>query len=91
MTFPACKFGLAAALLLTAAPLFAQTENQGQGKAVVTVVPKGENDSAPTLSQQNLSLTVGGQSANITNVTHANNRNGALELVIMLDSGATPN
>ena len=90
MTFPACKIGLAAALLLTAAPLFAQTENQGQGKAVVTVVPKGKNDSAPALSQQNLSLTVGGQSANITNVTHANNRSGALELVIMLDSGATP-
>ncbi|HWE87513.1 MAG TPA: hypothetical protein VG267_21380 [Terracidiphilus sp.] len=89
MRFPTWRAGLAAALLLTAAPLFAQSsENQGQGQAVITVVPKGKDASAPVLSQQNLALTVDGKSANITRLTPANGRNGALELVVMLDSGA---
>lgn len=91
MRFPNWKFGLAAALLLTTAPLFAQgqTENQGQGQAVITVIPKGKDASAPSLSQQNLSLTVDGKNANITRLTPANGRTGNLELVVMLDSGAS--
>lgn len=89
MKFPTWRAGLAAALLLTAAPLFAQSsENQGQGQAVITVVPKGKDAAAPALSQQNLSLTVDGKSASITRLTPANGRNGPLELVVMLDSGA---
>ena len=90
MRFPASKTSLAAALLLTAAPLFAQaqSENQGQGQAVITVVPKGKDATAPTLSQQNLTLTVNGKNANITRLTPANGRTGALEIVVMLDSGA---
>lgn len=90
MKFPAWKAGLAAALLLTAAPLFtqAQSENQGQGQAVITVIPKGKDASAPSLSQQNLSLIVDGKSANITRLTPANGRTGTLELVVMLDAGA---
>jgi hypothetical protein len=93
MKFPTWKASLAAALLLTAAPLFAgaqqmQSEDQGQGQAVITVIPKGNNATAPTLSQKELSLTVGGKNANITRLTPANGRNGALEIVVMLDSGA---
>lgn len=94
MRFPILKAGLAAALLLAAAAYpaqaqQAQTENQGQGRALITVLPKGNDASAPQLSQQNLSITVGGKNANITQVTHASGPNGALELVIMLDAGAT--
>ncbi len=93
MRFPASKMGLAAALLLTVAPLFAQaqeaqSENQGQGQAVITVIPKGKDATAPTLSQQDLTLTVNGKNANITRLTPANSRTGALEIVVMLDSGA---
>ena len=91
MKFPTFKASLAVALLLTTAPMFAQaqTENQGQGKAVITVIPKDKNAQAPALSQQELSLTVNGKNANITQLSPANGRNGALELVVMLDSGAT--
>jgi len=90
MRFPKCKASLAVALLLTAAPFFAQaqSENQGQGQAVITVIPKGKDASAPALSQQNLSLVVDGKNANITRLTPANGRTGTLELVIMLDAGA---
>jgi len=91
MKFPAWKASLAVALLLTAAPMFApaQSENQGQGQAVITVLPKDKNATAPNLSQQDLSLTVNGKNANITRLTPANGRTGALELVVMLDSGAS--
>jgi len=92
MRFPILKASLAAALLLAAAVYpgqAQQTENQGQGRALITVIPKGKNASAPQLSQQNLSITVGGKSANITRLTPATGRNGALELVMMLDSGAS--
>lgn len=91
MRFPAWKASLAAALLLTATPFFAaaQSETQGQGQAVITVVPKGNDAAAPSLSQQNLSLTVDGKSANITRLAPANGRTGSLELVVMLDSGAS--
>ncbi len=89
MKIPIWKAGLAAALLLTAAPLFAQqTENQGQGQAILTIVPKGKNATAPSLSQQNISLKVDGKDAKITRLTPAQGRSGPLELVIMLDSGA---
>lgn len=90
MRFPAWKASLAVALLLTAAPVFAtaQSENEGQGQAVITVIPKGKDASAPALSQQNLSLTVDGKNANITRFTPANGRNGTLELVVLLDAGA---
>lgn len=93
MRFPRTRISLAAGLLLMVAPLFAQAqqaspEGQGQGQAVITVVPKGKDASAPALSQQNLSLTVNGKSANITRLTPATGRTGALEIVVMLDSGA---
>lgn len=91
MRFPIWKASLAAALLLTATPFFgqAQTENQGQGQAVITVIPKGKDAQAPSLSQQNLTLTVDGKNANITRLTPANGRTGSLELVVLLDSGAS--
>jgi hypothetical protein len=83
--------GSVAALLLMAAPLFAQTsqtENQGQGQSVLTVVPKGKDATAPPLTPQNVSIKVDGKDANITRLTPARDGNGPLELVVMIDSGA---
>jgi hypothetical protein len=78
--------GIAAAALL-AVPAFAQSENQTQGQAVVTVLPD-KNAPAPNVSQQNLQVKVNGKEATITNWQPLRGQNDRLEVVLMLDGGA---
>lgn len=62
-------------------------ENQGQGKAVVTILPAHDRAEAPaTISAQDLSIKIGGKESAVTGFTSASN--SPLELVILLDSGA---
>lgn len=87
MSFRKFATSLAAAALLTALPLFAQNnESQGQGKALVTVVPKADGTS--NLTAQDLSLKVDGKEANITGLTSYRNPGDRLEVVVMIDAGA---
>jgi hypothetical protein len=78
-------FSAAAAALLMAAPMFPQGEKQGQGQAVVTVLPKGGGDSsgAPTPS-----LKVDGKEANVTSFVPLTGAHGSLELVMLIDGSA---
>ena len=77
----------AAAALMLAVPVFAQNEGQGQGRALLTVIPKAKSGAAD-LTQQDLSLTVNGKSADITRLTSFPNPGDRLEVVVMIDSGS---
>jgi hypothetical protein len=79
---------LAAAGLLTAAPSFAQSEGETHGRAVITVLPDKNNQSAPNVSQQNLQVKINGKDATVTNWMPLRGNNDRLEVVLMLDSGA---
>jgi len=88
MSFRQYAISLAAAALLTAVPLFSQVnESQDHGKALVTVLPKG-NNSTSNVTAQNFSLKVDGKEAPITGLTPFRNPGDRLEVVIMIDSGA---
>lgn len=88
MSFRKIAISLAAAALLTAVPLFAQdNESQGQGKALVTVVPKADNGTG-NVTAQDFSLKVDGKEANITGLTSYHNPGDRLEVVILIDAGA---
>jgi hypothetical protein len=88
MSFRQYAISLAAAALLTAVPLFSQVnESQDHGKALVTVLPKG-NNSTSNVTAQNFSLKVDGKEAPITGLTSFRNPGDRLEVVIMIDSGA---
>ncbi len=79
---------LSAVALVLAAPALAQNEAaQGQGTAVVTVLPKHNGEMAPNISQRDIqSVKAGGKTAQVTNWQAF--RNGPVELVILIDEGA---
>jgi hypothetical protein len=76
-----------AAATLLAVPALAQSENQTQGQAVVTVLP---DKNAPTsnVAQQDLQVKINGKAATITNWQPLRGENDRLEVVLMLDGGA---
>lgn len=88
MSFRKVSLSLAAAALLMAAPLCAQNESQGQGQALVTVLPHGKDVAAAPLNQQDLTLKIDGKDATITRLTPFTSPGDRLEVVLMLDSGA---
>lgn len=74
--------------MLAAVPAFASSENQqGQGQAVITVVP-AKNASAVALNPQDLSLKVDGKATNITNVEPLKGANSKVEMVVLIDDSA---
>ena len=79
---------LTAGAMLLAVPVFAQNEGQGQGQAVVTVLPAHENEAPASLNLQDLAVKVNGKDSVITNFTPLRGINDHLELVITMDSGA---
>ena len=85
-TRTAAVAGVAAAALL-AVPVFAQSDNQTQGQAVITVL-QDKDAPAANVSQQNLQVKVNGKDATITNWQPLRDQNDRLEVVLMLDGGA---
>jgi hypothetical protein len=77
--------------LLAAAPAIAQSASaDGQGIAVVTVLPKHNGEMAPNVTQRDIqTMKVGGKTAQVTNWQAF--RNGPVELVILIDEGARSN
>ena len=75
--------------LLAASPLFAQKNvQQGQGRAVVTVLPSAKNGNAGQISAQNLKVKVNGKESTVTSFNQLQESNSPVELVLMLDAGA---
>lgn len=78
----------ASVALLAAAPILAQGDfNQGQGKAVVTVLP-AQNGVPASISADQLALKIDGKPASIANWTPARDSNAPIQMVVMIDDGA---
>lgn len=77
------------ALSLAAFPAIsaAAGKQQGQGQAIVTVLPK-DNESRVNVQLQDLRVKVGGKDANVTAWAPARGDKSPLELVFLIDSGA---
>jgi len=79
----------AAGALLAAAPAFSQSaEREGQGQAVVTILPDHGNGAPGAVSQQQLNLKVNGKETPITGWTPLQGANDGVELVVLIDQGA---
>jgi hypothetical protein len=80
---------LAAGTLMAASPGFAQKNTlQGQGRAIVTVVPSAKNANAGQISAQNLKVKVNGKDSAVTSFNQLQENNSPIELVLLLDAGA---
>jgi len=80
---------LAAGTLMAASPGFAQKHTlQGQGRAIVTVVPSAKNANAGQISAQNLKVKVNGKDSAVTSFNQLQENNSPVELVLLLDAGA---
>jgi hypothetical protein len=80
---------MAAGVLLLAAPAFSQGEKAtGQGRAVVTILPKHQGEMPANVSQQDLSIKVNGKVSQVTGWTSLRGPDDRLELVLLIDSSA---
>ena len=79
---------IATGAMLLAVPVFAQNEGQGQGQAVITVLPAHDKEVPANLTQQDLTIKVNGKESTITNFTPLHGANSPIELVVVMDSGA---
>jgi len=77
-----------AGCMLAAVPAFASSENQqGQGQAVITVLP-AKNAAPAAVNPQDLSLKVNGKATSITNVEPLRGANSKVEVVVLIDDSA---
>jgi hypothetical protein len=86
------KIGLAVTIIagtvLATSPAFAQkNDQQGQGRAVVTILPSKANDTVGQVPQS-FKLKVNGKDSTVTNFTQLQQANSPIELVLLLDGGA---
>jgi len=79
---------LAAGALMAAAPALPQSENEGRGQAVVTVLPARDNAAPAAVSAQDLAIRVNGKDSTITNLMPLRGQDDRLELVVLIDSAA---
>jgi hypothetical protein len=83
---------ITAAAILCAAPAFPQGEKDGQGQAVVTILPKHSSESAPMAlppdAKSNMTLKINGKDSAVTSFVPLRGPQSPLELVVLLDSGA---
>jgi hypothetical protein len=79
---------LVAGTFSSVTPAFAAPADQGQGQAVITVMPKGNEGAGINIQPQNLQLKVDGKQSNVTNFAPSKGPNSPLELVILIDSSA---
>ncbi|HEY1768502.1 MAG TPA: hypothetical protein VGG26_12650 [Terracidiphilus sp.] len=84
---PAVAFLVLTGSLFATRPAFAASESQqGQGRAIVTVLPD-KNAPAPQISQQQLNVKVDGKNSQVTRWRQLG-PNSPVELVILIDGAA---
>jgi hypothetical protein len=89
MKFPGTVLCVGALALLGVASAFCQSEsNQGQGQAVVTVLPKHEGVVPPSVANQDLAVKLNGKNAKVTKWTPLQGPENRLELVVLIDGSA---
>ncbi len=81
-------FTVALASLLAAPMAWSQNENQGQGQAIVTVLPKKSTAAPSDISQQAVTLSIGGKKTPISNWQALRGDGAGVELVLLIDEGA---
>lgn len=75
--------------LAAASPVaLAQNEGEGQGQAIITLLPKQNAAPAPAVSEQSIRVQVNGKPGQITDWHPFQGSNAAVELVILIDDGA---
>lgn len=75
--------------LLTFTPLaFPQNEGQGQGTAIVTILPKDSHASAPNISEHAIHVQVNGKQSLVTNWQPLHGSVSPVEVVVLIDDGA---
>lgn len=76
-------------LVAAAATVFAQGGNlDGQGRAIVTVLPGKHSEMAPNISLQDLSIKINGKASSVTRWLPLRGSDDRLELVVLIDSAA---
>jgi hypothetical protein len=79
---------LTAASVLAACPAFGQKSDQpGQGRAVVTILPSHPNDNLGQIPQS-FKLKVNGKDSTVLNFTPLQESNSPVELVLLMDGGS---
>jgi len=75
--------------LVVAGPAFSQEMiYQGQGQAVITVLPKHEGEIPPSVANRDLSVKVNGKSARVTKWARFDGTESKVELVLLIDGSA---
>ena len=74
--------------LLLAASAYPQGEKEGQGVAIVTILPKHDGDSAPNVSAQDMTVKVNGKDSKVTNFSALRGSKDVVELVVLIDGSA---
>jgi hypothetical protein len=80
--------GMVAGVLIMVAPVFGQGEKDGQGQAVITILPKHAGDAAANVSAQDVKVKVNGKETSATNLVPLRGAKGGLELVVLIDGSA---
>jgi hypothetical protein len=89
MRNPGIAICAAAAVLLMAAPGFSQSgSHQGQGQAVVTVLPNHESEMPSNVTGQDLSVKVNGKLVKGATWTPLQSPANSLELVVLIDGSS---
>lgn len=80
---------MAVGMFTLIAPAFPEaTKNQGQGHAIVTVLPKKDREAPVNILQKDLQVKVNGKESSVTNWTPLRGPNSDLELVVLIDGSA---
>jgi len=89
MKYPGMIVGMAAVTVLVTLQAFSQSEShQGQGVAVVTVLPKVDGVLPSSVINQDLLVKVNGKKATVTKWAPYQDPNNSLELVLLIDGSA---
>ena len=80
---------MTAGALLIALPAFSQSEKpSGQGRAVVTILPKGHSEMPASITEKDLTIKINGKAATVTSWAPLRGPDARLELVLLIDSSA---
>jgi hypothetical protein len=80
---------VAAGAMVLAAPAFSQKDNeQGHGRAVVTILPAHSGEDMAKVSTQDLKIKVNGKDSSVTGFAHLTGPQSPLEIVVLIDGAA---
>jgi hypothetical protein len=88
--FKVVAIAMVATALLMASSARAQNEHrQGQGQAIVTVLPAHEGEQAVNVAIQGVKIKLNGGQSTVTGWTPLRGADSRVELVVLIDSGAS--